>query len=114
MQLTSQGFNGLPTAGLNNGKTKTFTITGGGANFQLGSKVNQTNKASIGISDVSTGSLGDGVGRLPLLAGQRRRQLAVQREPDQRPEDPGRRPSARSPPSAAGWARSRSTRSTRP
>jgi flagellin len=69
LQLTSQGFNGLTAAGLNNGLSKTFTITGGGANFQLGSKVNQTNKASIGVQDVSTGSLGDGVvGYLSSLA----------------------------------------------
>jgi flagellin len=60
-QLTSAGFAGLPNAtnGLNQGETKNFYITGGGANFQLGAVVNQTNKASIGIGDVSTGSLGD-------------------------------------------------------
>jgi flagellin len=60
-QLTSNGFDGLPTgtAGLNQGATKNFYITGGGANFQLGALVNQTNQASIGIQDVSTGSLGD-------------------------------------------------------
>src|SRR5688572_13845784 len=45
-------------AGLNNGLTKTFGITGGGAVFALGSKVSETDKASIGISSVSTGSLG--------------------------------------------------------
>jgi flagellin len=39
--------------------TGTFTITGGGANFALGSKVSETDKASIGIQSVSTGSLGD-------------------------------------------------------
>src|SRR5580658_2722611 len=37
----------------------TFYITGGGANFQLGAEVNETNVASIGISSVSTGDLGD-------------------------------------------------------
>jgi flagellin len=37
----------------------TFGITGGGATFALGSKVTETDKASIGISSVSTGSLGD-------------------------------------------------------
>ena len=69
LQLTSNGFNGLGVNGLNNGLTKTFAITGGGANFQLGSKVNETNKASIGVQDVSTGSLGDGVlGYLSTLA----------------------------------------------
>jgi flagellin len=37
----------------------TFYVTGGGANFQLGSQVNATNQASIGIQSVSTGDLGD-------------------------------------------------------
>jgi flagellin len=41
--------------------SKTFYITGGGATFALGSKVTETNKASIGISSVSTGSLGDSI-----------------------------------------------------
>ncbi len=48
----------LSTA-LNAGQTKTFGITGGGATFALGEKVNNVDKASIGIQDVSTGSLGD-------------------------------------------------------
>jgi len=39
--------------------TSTFYVTGGGATFALGSKVTETNKASIGIDSVSTGSLGD-------------------------------------------------------
>ena len=57
------------TSGLNNGKTKTFGITGGGAVFALGSKVTETDKASIGIQSVSTGSLGDGaIGYLSSLA----------------------------------------------
>jgi flagellin len=38
-----------------------FYITGGGANFALGSQVDETDKASIGISSVSTGDLGDSV-----------------------------------------------------
>lgn len=46
---------------LNAGKTKTFGITGGGATFSLGATVNQTDLASIGIQDVSTGGLGDAV-----------------------------------------------------
>ena len=46
------------TGGLNQGKTATFGITGGGATFALGSKVTETDKASIGIGSVSTGSLG--------------------------------------------------------
>jgi flagellin len=57
------------TEGLNEGNTKTFGITGGGANFALGSKVSETDKASIGIQSVSTGSLGDGsIGYLSSLA----------------------------------------------
>ncbi len=35
-----------------------FEITGGGATFALGSKVTETDKASLGIQSVSTGSLG--------------------------------------------------------
>jgi flagellin len=57
--------------GLNNGLTKTFAITGGGANFSLGSKVTETDKASLGIASVSTGSLGstqDGTGTAQYLS----------------------------------------------
>jgi len=39
--------------------TGTFTITGGGATFALGSKVTETDKAAIGMASVSTSSLGD-------------------------------------------------------
>jgi flagellin len=39
--------------------SSTFYITGGGATFQLGAEVNETNRASIGIQSVSTGDLGD-------------------------------------------------------
>lgn len=39
--------------------TDTFVVTGGGATFALGSKVTETDKASLGITSVSTGSLGD-------------------------------------------------------
>jgi flagellin len=39
--------------------TESFYITGGGANFQIGSQVNDANRASIGIINVSTASLGD-------------------------------------------------------
>ena len=54
---------------VNNGKTKTFAITGGGANFALGSKVTDTLKTSIGINSVATGSLGDsGTGYLSSLS----------------------------------------------
>jgi flagellin len=38
--------------------SKTFAITGGGATFALGANVTETDKASIGIASVSTGSLG--------------------------------------------------------
>ncbi|HET6249571.1 MAG TPA: flagellin [Tepidisphaeraceae bacterium] len=44
---------------LNGGLTKTFGITGGGATFSLGAQVTNTDVASIGIQDVSTGGLGD-------------------------------------------------------
>jgi flagellin len=39
--------------------TDNFVVTGGGATFSLGSKVTESDKASIGIQSVSTGSLGD-------------------------------------------------------
>ena len=46
-----------------------FTITGGGANFALGSKVTEADKASLGIQSVSTGSLGNNThGFLSALA----------------------------------------------
>jgi flagellin len=45
-------------ANITNG-TGSVTITGGGATFALGSKVTETDKASIGMASVSTGSLGD-------------------------------------------------------
>jgi flagellin len=46
--------------GLNSpGQSETFYITGGGANFQLGALVNDAGRASIGIANVSTASLGD-------------------------------------------------------
>lgn len=38
--------------------SKQFDITGGGATFSLGSKVTEADKAGLGISSVSTGSLG--------------------------------------------------------
>ena len=68
MEFDLSTFNGT-TNGLNNGLTKTFAITGGGANFSLGSKVTESEKISIGIQSVSTSSLGDGaVGYLSTLA----------------------------------------------
>jgi flagellin len=57
------------STGLNNGKSKTFGITGGGATFSLGAKVSDSQKASIGVQSVSTGSLGDAtLGYLNSLA----------------------------------------------
>lgn len=57
------------SAGLNAGLTKTFGITGGGATFSLGAKVNNEGLASIGIQDVSTGGLGNSsLGFLSSLA----------------------------------------------
>jgi flagellin len=57
------------TNGLNNGLTKTFAITGGGATFSLGSKVSESEKTAIGVQSVSTSSLGDGSnGYLSTLA----------------------------------------------
>jgi flagellin len=53
----------------NKAGTGTFNITGGGAVFSLGSKVTETDKASVGIASVSTGSLGDNnVGYLSSLS----------------------------------------------
>ena len=40
------------------GGTSTFYITGGGADFNLGPSVNLSNKVSLGIQTVTTGSLG--------------------------------------------------------
>jgi flagellin len=46
--------------GLNTkGETESFAITGGGANFQLGPVVNDAGRASIGIANISTASLGN-------------------------------------------------------
>ena len=53
----------------NKAGTTSFTITGGGATFALGSKVSEADKSSIGITSVSTGSLGDSTtGYLSALA----------------------------------------------
>jgi len=40
------------------GKSKTFGVTGGGANFSLGAQVNTANSASIGLGNINTGSIG--------------------------------------------------------
>jgi flagellin len=46
-----------------------FYITGGGAQFNLGSKVTEANKASVGLGSVDAGSLGDVItGFLSTLA----------------------------------------------
>ena len=47
------------SSALNTGKTKAFGITGGGALFSLGSKVQDAQMVSIGIQSVATGQLGD-------------------------------------------------------
>lgn len=49
----------LSSAANTNAGAADFDITGGGATFALGSKVTETDKASLGIKSVSTGSLGD-------------------------------------------------------
>ncbi len=43
----------------NKAGTATFGVTGGGASFSLGTKVTETDRTSLGIASVSTGSLGD-------------------------------------------------------
>ena len=43
----------------NKSGSSTFNVTGGGATFAIGDKVSDAGKASLGISDVSTASLGD-------------------------------------------------------
>lgn len=54
-----------------------FYITGGGAQFALGSRVTETDKAAIGISSVTTGSLGDSVnGFISSLASGQANQLS--------------------------------------
>jgi len=54
---------------LNAGASKTFGITGGGADFALGSKVTEGAKASLGINAVGSESLGDNtLGFLSSLA----------------------------------------------
>ena len=48
--------------------TSSFSITGGGADFNLGPQVNLANKVSLGIEAVTTGSLGsNGSGTLDTL-----------------------------------------------
>ena len=62
------GFTLTSAANVNNG-TASFTITGGGATFALGSKVSESNKGTIGIASVAAASLGDATdGYLSTLA----------------------------------------------
>ena len=72
-----------------NGATADFTVTGGGANFALGSKVTEGNKESIGIAAVDTGNLGLQGSRLSTPR-QRPGQQPEQRQHRHRPEDPRR------------------------
>ena len=59
----------LAAAQNTDGATSSFSITGGGATFQLSPTVDLTGKASIGIAAVTTGRLGSAVnGRLSALA----------------------------------------------
>lgn len=52
----------LSTAfGTTQGGTTTFGVTGGGADFQIGSQVNSDGLLSIGIPSISTANLGDSV-----------------------------------------------------
>lgn len=41
--------------------TSTFTVTGGGANFQIGPEVNSDGLVSIGIPSITTSNLGDSI-----------------------------------------------------
>ncbi len=56
------------------GASKVFGVTGGGATFSLGAQVNTANEASIGIGNVTTGSIGQvvsngrGILRWPIWA----------------------------------------------
>lgn len=52
------------------GKSKTFGVTGGGANFSLGAQVNTASEASIGLGNINTGSIGKTVvnGQIYTLA----------------------------------------------
>lgn len=57
------------TLGSVNGTSPTFVITGGGADFQLASKVDIAGKVSIGVQDVAVRKLGNSVvGYLDRLA----------------------------------------------
>ncbi len=55
----------------------TFSITGGGATFQLGPGVNSQQQASLGIASVSTGQLGGVSGRLYELGSGQAKSLSA-------------------------------------
>ncbi len=54
-----------------------FTISGGGATFQLGPEVSGTQQANLGIGSVSTGQLGGATGRLYELGSGQARSLVT-------------------------------------
>ena len=55
-------------AGLADATSIGFTVTGGGALYQLGSNINTNNQADLGIQSVDTGHLGGAAGLLYQLA----------------------------------------------
>ena len=102
------------SAGLNTtGTTKTFGITGGGATFAFGDKVNErrqgVDRHRVGLDRQPRRR----DQRVPQLPVQRRGQQPDQRQPRPRPRASSTRPSTRSRPSPAASGRSRSTRSGR-
>ena len=58
------------------GDNFSFSITGGGATFQLGPQVGSTQQANLGIGSVSTGQLGGASGRLYELGSGQAKSLA--------------------------------------
>ncbi|MFK8112520.1 MAG: flagellin, partial [Rubripirellula sp.] len=58
------------------GDNFSFSITGGGATFQLGPQVGSTQQANLGIASVSTGQLGGASGRLYELGTGQSKSLA--------------------------------------
>lgn len=65
----ASGSNKAQTLGAVNGTNAAFSITGGGADFQLASKVDISGKVSMGIQDVSARKLGNStLGYLNTLA----------------------------------------------
>jgi flagellin-like hook-associated protein FlgL len=64
-QFAFQG--SMDISGMQVGAYSTFTITGGGAVFQLGPDVVSTQQIRVGIPNVSTGSLGGASGKIYQL-----------------------------------------------